>query len=556
MLPAKGIIKHPSEVKTGLSPFTYTMFSRMLKALAFLFVPVLPAIGQSLPKVEKSDSGYSLQVDGKPYLVLGAQVHNSSGWPDALDAAWPAIRQLHANTVMVPVYWQAIEPRPNEYDFSTLDSILKGARENNVRLALLWFGSWKNGGMEYTPAWVKSDAASYPRVIDQDGHAVDALSPLSNKSAEADGRAFAAVMKHLKETDSDRHTVILVQVENEAGTLGSDRDYSAMANQAFTQTVPDAVLSSLHKKPGTWEQLFGPNAPEAFSSYYTARYINQVAAAGKAVFPLPMYVNVWPREQSGLLRPGFSSPSGGAVSWLIDMWKVVVPSIDVIGPDNYDTNFQLFLSIAELYTRPDNPLLVPETGGTMAHARHMFYVVATPGALGISTFGVGPVMSGIPESLASKDNQEEIAINYQLLDPAMSALLSARQAGHLQAAVEEDGITNRELTFDAYDAVVRFGPVRVSYSGEKGNGNADLSGRALVAQLAPDEFLILGSNANIVFSPKLGDAQKHVTYLSVEEGAYQNGVWHRNRLLNGDETYFGLILPHDGQTLLVKLMKY
>jgi hypothetical protein len=362
-------------------------------------------------------------------------------------------------------------------------------------------------------------------------------------------------MQHLKERDAERHTVIMVQVENEAGTLGSDRDYSAMANQAFAQTVPEVVISSLHKKAGTWEQVFGANAPEAFSSYYTARYINQVAAAGKAAFQLPMYINVWPREQSGLLRPGFSSPSGGAVSWLLDMWKAVAPSIDLIGPDNYDSNAQLFLSIAALYTRPDNPLLVPETGGSMAHARHMFYVFATPGALGISMFGVNQNSGPVPESLSTRTNEGEVATNYRLLGPAIPALLAARDAGHLKAAVEEDGVTNSELIFDDYDAVARFGPVRGSYSGSKGTGNSDLSGRALVAQLAPDEFLVLGSNANIVFSAKLGDA-RHVSYLSVEEGTYQDGVWHTDRLLNGDETYFGLVLPHEGKTLLVKLMKY
>jgi Domain of unknown function (DUF5597)/Glycosyl hydrolases family 35 len=532
------------------------MFCRKLQRLAFFFFLVLPAIGEGFPKLERNNGVYRLLVDGEPYLVLGAQLHNSSGWPDVLNATWPAIRQLHANTIMVPVYWQAIEPQPGKYDFSAVDATLKGARENNVHLALLWFGSWKNGGMEYAPSWVKADVKTYPRVIDKDGHAVDALSPLSQKSAEADSRAFAALLEHLKETDSDRHTVILVQVENEAGTLGSDRDYSPMANQAFGQTVPEAVLSSLHKKPGTWEQVFGANAPEAFSSYYTARYINQVAAAGKAVLPLPMYVNVWPREQSGLSRPGFSSPSGGAVSWLLDMWKAIAPSIDLIGPDSYDTNAQLYLSITELYARPDNPLLVPETGATMAHARHMFYVFATPSALGISMFGVNPAIGKTPESHAPRNDDAEVAVNYRLLGPAIPALLSARDAGHLEAAVEEDGIANRELMFDDYDAVVRYGPVRGSYSGEKGIGNPDLSGRALVAQLAPNEFLIIGANANIVFSPKLGDAQRHVSYTSVEEGTFENGVWHTNRLLNGDETYFGLSLPHEGQTLRVKLIKY
>lgn len=533
------------------------MPSKILSACAALLpIAGLTAIAEPMPKLTHENDTYTLQVDGKPYLVLGAQIHNSSGWPASLDALWPSVRQLHANTIMVPVYWEAVEPEQGKFDFSNVDAAIKGARDSGVRLTLLWFGTWKNGGMDYTPPWVKSDPQTYPRVIDADGHPVDALSPLFDNSANADAKAFSALMQHLKETDSDKHTVIMVQVENEAGTLGSDRDYSPDANKAFAQPVPDVVVNSLHKKAGTWQEVFGPDAPESFASYYTAVYINHVAAAGKAVNPLPMYVNVWPREQSGLLRPGYSSPSGGAVTALLDMWKAVAPSIDVIGADNYDTNFDLYLTIAQRYTRPDNPLFVPETGHTMAHARHMFYIIGTPSALGISMFGINTISAEIPESLAQRNDTGEVAINYRLLGPAMGPILAARDAGHLQTAVEEDGISNRELKFDNYDAVARFGPIRSSYSGEKGTGNMDLSGRALVAQLAPDEFLVLGSNANVVFSPKLGDSQKHVSYLWVEEGSYENGTWHRTRLLNGDETYFGLILPHDGQTLRVKLMKY
>lgn len=533
-----------------------SVFLHLLRILLFT-LPVTASLAEKpfpigFPKLEKTKAGYHLMVDGSPYLILGTQVHNSSGWAGSLAEMWPSIRQFHANTVMIPVYWEAIESREGEFDFSTVDATLKGARENGLRLTLLWFGSWKNGGMAYTPTWIKSDPVSYPRVIDRDGHSVAALSSLSVKSAEADARAFAALMKHLKEHDADRHTVIMVQVENEAGTLGSDRDYSPEANRLFDQEVPEEVTASLHKQPGTWSQVFGADAPEAFSSYHTARYIERVAGVGKAVFPLPLYVNVWPREQSGLLRPGFSSPSGGAVTAYIDMWKTVAPSIDVIGPDNYDSNFQPFLDIAARYTRDDNPLLVPETGGGMEHARHMFYVIATPGSLGISMFGVNPPVS---EGAGGK-KEEEVAIDYRLVGPVVPVLLAARDAGGLKAAVEEEGISNRELTFDDYDAVVRFGQIRGSYSGEKGTGNPDVGGRVLVARIAPGEFLILGCNANVVFSPKLGDSLRHVSYLTVEEGSYRDGKWQMDRLLNGDETWFGLVLPHEGKTLRVRVMKY
>ena len=522
--------------------------------LALFLLPACLAVAEPIPKLVKRNGNFTLLVDGHPFLVLGAQVHNSSGWPATMAALWPTLLQLHANTVTVPVYWQAMEPQPGQFDFSSVDAIVNGARQNGLRLILSWFGTWKNGGMAYTPDWVKENPREYPRMIDRNGHPIDVLSPLSAANMNADRRAFTALMTHLRSIDGERHTVILVQVENEAGALGTDRDYSATADKAFRGPVPQIVLTSLKKTPGTWQQVFGVHAPEVFSAYYTARYIGQVAAGGKQAFPLPLYINVWPREQAGFIRPGFSSPSGGAVSYLLDMWKKVAPSIDIIGADNYDTNFVLFRTIAQRYTRPDNPLLVPETGDSMAHARHMFYVFANKEGLGISMFGVHPFPQSGPQRARGGEN--EVAIDYGLVGPAIPALLALRDAGHLQAAIEESGIANPQLSFDNYDAVARFGPVRNGYGGARGQGNPDLSGRVLIGQMSPNEFLIIGSNANIAFRPKLGDPHHHAELVTVEEGGFVNGQWRTTRLLNGDETYFGLILPHQGATLRVKLRPY
>lgn len=524
---------------------------RLSLFLSLLLLPATFAAAESMPVLVQKNGQFTLLVDGKPYLVLGAQVHNSSGWPEQMAELWPTLVQLHANTAMVPVYWQAIEPEPGQFDFSSVDTTIDGARKHGLHLTLLWFGTWKNGGMAYTPTWVKEHPEKYPRMIDENGHPIDVLSPLSDANMDADSTAFAALMSHLRNVDGEQHTVILVQVENEAGALGSDRDYSATADKTFKGPVPQVVLSSLGKAPGNWEQVFGANAPEVFSAYYTARYIEHVAAAGKRVFPLPMYINVWPREQAGFLRPGFSSPSGGAVSYLLNMWKKLAPSIDIIGPDNYDTNFLLFRTIAKRYTRSDNPLLIPETGSSIAHARHMFYVFANKEGLGISMFGVHPFS---PDQ--KRDGESEIAINYGLIGPAISSLLALRDAGHLQAAVEEAGIANPQLSFDDYDAVVRFGPVRNGYGGERGQGSSDLGGRVLIGQISPNEFLLIGSNANVVFQPRLGSPYKDAEVISVEEGGFVDGKWKTSRLLNGDETYFGLVLPHAGATLQVKLMAH
>jgi hypothetical protein len=166
-------------------------------------------------------------------------------------------------------------------------------------------------------------------------------------------------MAHIKAVDGKQRTIIMVQVENEAGTLGADRDHSAAAEALFTAPVPADMPGA---KAGSWQDNYAEKAPEAFMAYHTARYIGAVAAAGRKAYDLPMYANVWPREQPGLLRPGDSSPSGGAVSWLLPQWKALAPAIDVVGVDNYDTNVAPYTQIAKAYDIPGNPLFVPETG--------------------------------------------------------------------------------------------------------------------------------------------------------------------------------------------------
>jgi hypothetical protein len=147
--------------------------------------------------------------------------------------------------------------------------------------------------MHYVPAWVKLGTKRFPNVIRPDGELIDVLSPLSHNTLEADKKAFVTLMHHLKQTDGEQHTVILIQVENESGNIGSVRNNSAEANRLFAGIVPPDLLDAAHKKPGTWSQVFGAEADETFQLYYQARYINEMAAAGKAEFSIPYYINVW-----------------------------------------------------------------------------------------------------------------------------------------------------------------------------------------------------------------------------------------------------------------------
>jgi beta-galactosidase GanA len=199
--------------------------------------------------------------------------------------------------VEVPIAWEQVEPAEGKFDFSFLDTLVAQARQNKVRLVLLWFGTWKNTSPQYTPAWVKLDHQRFPRMVGKDGKPSYCLSPFGEGTLQADQRAFVAMMAHLKKIDAKHRTVILVQVENEVGTFGLVRDFGAKAQAAFEQPVPAAVVarkaSPVHGAPasGTWRQVYGDYADEYFHAWAVARYIGRIAEAGRAVYDLPMYVN-------------------------------------------------------------------------------------------------------------------------------------------------------------------------------------------------------------------------------------------------------------------------
>ena len=527
--------------------------------LAFTLLPQLLLAQTPAPRVEKTSNGsFRMNVDGRPFLILGAQVANSSGWKEQLERAWPLYQQLHANTAEIPVYWEVVEPGEGRFDFSSVDMVIEGARAHQLRLVLLWFATWKNGEMDYAPTWVKQNPARFPHMRNRAGEQVRVLTPLSAESRDADKRAFAALMRHIKDVDGDRHTVIMVQVENEPGSLETDRDYSPEANRLFEAQVPVELTRALGKSsgkpPGNWLEVFGPEeADEAFAAYHVASYVNAVAAAGKKEYDLPLYVNVWLRERKSFERPGDSYPSGGATSNMLDLWKAVTPALDAICPDNYVMDYVGYRSVMRSYARADNPLFIPETIPGPLAARYMFYALGEFHALSFAPFGLDFSLDPQYSSMGLLDG---VSADYGLLGPAIEEIARLQQANALQVAVEEDHLTDLRLNFAQYESVVTFGTPKPSYGGLFGTGTKDRTGRALVAELAPDEFLIGGFDALVKFLPRRGSELRRVQFAWAEEGDFEKGVWKASRLLNGDEVFFGIRLPASGKWVKVKLIAY
>jgi beta-galactosidase GanA len=100
--------------------------------------------------------------------ILGGELSNSAATSVAdIDEVMPRMRALGLNTVLVPAYWELIEPReqsqpslnsterrqkstegqlmePTEglFDFTLIDRTIDVAKRERLHVAFLWFGAW------------------------------------------------------------------------------------------------------------------------------------------------------------------------------------------------------------------------------------------------------------------------------------------------------------------------------------------------------------------------------------------------------------------------------
>jgi hypothetical protein len=510
-----------------------------------------------LPHIRMENGTGQLIVNGQPFLVLGGELGNSSaGTAAQADLIIPKLAVMHVNTILMPVAWEQIEPKEGSFDFSILDHWIETARGQNMHLVLLWFGSWKNAFSNYAPSWVKSDPKRFPRAESVDGRPLEILSTLSRENRRCDSRAFSALIRHIREKDSDQQTVLMVQVENEVGYLGPGRDRASEANRVFRGPVPEVLIRTLTAKRlqfspelaahfneygHTWSEVFGDAADEVFMAWNYATYIEAVAHAGKSEYALPMYVNAQlpaPHE-----RPG-EYPSGGPHPYYLEVWRAAAPSIGLYSPDIYWPNFEYW---SQRYEIPGNPIFIPEARIESAPCDAL-YAYGQARAFGFSPFAIDGL------TLPEKDDspRPEMMQVYELLDSVRDILPAAQAAGltrglvlHTTSPRPTQTVALGGYLFEA--TLSRSWPARTIIADD---------GAMLILQTSPGEFYILGSGLAVSFArdPDVGTGVAGIE--SVEQVSRASGRWTTERRLNGDQTNQGrqlLLEPHRQHMYRVRL---
>lgn len=515
-----------------------------------------------IPRLVKNGNYVQLLVDNKPFLIFGGELGNSSASSNEyMRPIWPKLKQMNLNTVIVPVYWELMEPVEGKFDFSLVDTLLKNARLFNMKLVLLWFGAWKNSMSCYAPAWVKTNTTRFPRTLDKTGSPHEIVSPFNKNNLEADKKAFARLMQHIKDVDSKEHTVITIQVENEIGMLPDARTYDEAANKAFNSAVPRQLSEYLvknksnllpeiksiwesngSKTSGNWEEIFGKGlaTDEIFMAWYYAAFTNELTVAGKAVYNLPMFVNAALNRPEA--KPG-QYPSAGPLPHVMDIWKAAAPSVDFLAPDFYNPDFKHW---CDLYTRAGDPLFIPEHRFEKGIDAKAFFAFGNYNCIAFSPFSI--------ES-TNEPEKEPIGKTYDILNQLTPLMTKYQPTGGVKGFLIEQDSIKKDITIGDYLFTVHH-EYKMGWSQGSKENIWPLAGGLIIA-IAPDEFYVAGTGVVMTFSPQAKN--KKAGFVSIDEGRFENGAWKPGRRMNGDQDHQGrhLRIPANEYSIQhVKLYTY
>lgn len=547
-------------------------------------------------KLKKQGNATQLLVNDKPFIVLGGELGNSSASSiEDIEAIFPKLKRIGLNTVLVPAYWDLVEPMQGQFDFQLTDKVIEQARQNDLKVIFLWFGAWKNSMSCYTPLWFKEDYERYPRAYTKEGKPLEIASAFSENVLQADNNAFMQWLNHISTIDKEQGTVIMIQIENEIGMLEDARDYSEIANSLFSVHVPTLLMNylkdnytQLHpvlkqkweehglKMQGNWQEVFGNDlyTDEIFMAWYYANYVERLALTARKLYDVPLYVNAAMNSRNR--KPG-EYPSAGPLAHLIDIWHCGAPNIDFLAPDLYDNGF---VDWTAQYKLPNNPLFIPESKATENNGVRAFYILGEHDAIGFSPFSIED---------CSDSSSSSFVRGYNKLNEIMPLITKYQGKGNMNGLLFDQENKERILNNNGIRLICRHN-FTLPWDARATDGSVWPEGGGIIIQLSPMEYIISGNGIVVEFENEaidlisvnkdlgedgfvnegnlmnhenksnLWNGKSRIGLGSVDEvNVNQDGSFSYIRRLNGDQTHQGRharISVGDYKTLHVKLYEY
>ena len=445
---------------------------------------------------------FSVNAQIKDFVILGGELSNSAATSvEDIDEVLPRMKALGLNTVLVPVYWEFLEPVEGRMDFTLVDRTIDVARQQGLKIVPLWFGAWKNSMSCYAPAWFKRDVKRFPRAMTAEGKPLEIASCFSDNVLQADLKAFSALMQHIAEKDSQREVVIMMQIENEIGMLETARDHSPLAEKAY--------------KEERWAERYGTDdyADEKFMAWHYARYVEHLAKAARKIHDMPLYVNAAMNSRGR--KPG-EYPSAGPLAHLADIWKAGAPSIDILAPDIYDTGFKLWASQYAMPSRPQdggkvkNRLFIPESRCCENSGVRALYAFGEHQALGFSPFAIDQASTKETESVTQAYNLLQQIVNSQWSNSKLSWGLLFDQEDR-ERIIDDEGVV---MTCHHY--------FTLPWDARATDGSTWPEGGAMLIRLGKYDYLLAGSGVVVDFKTRTEKQQEQQKKLG-EDGFVEAG---------------------------------
>lgn len=265
-------------------------------ATSTLGLQTQPAPTSQLAKIASINGVPTLQADGRPVLIIGAQcdIWRSTRQDEQTLFFFDSYKAMNATVVSVGIPWSKIEPTKDHYDFSFLDWFLEQARKRDLHLVINLFncnvcgkvqeGSGLNAYPQYTPSYILSSPSNYQRMVMPTNWVYDSggppMCPNDPRMLERERLLCSQIAQHLAAVDS-RGTIVMIQIDNEfyyqqwVGGRPKD-EQSIRCHCQYCETKWNSAK---------WKDC------EDFMFHSFADYVRVLTDAITAIHPLPLYVN-------------------------------------------------------------------------------------------------------------------------------------------------------------------------------------------------------------------------------------------------------------------------